>query len=155
MRYGDKEIVRIDKELIYEDDNFVLFKISEYIKAGSESTYIPVGNVRYLRIDEDVVFAEYYAKQDKLKLKRCNPKYNRGFKFHIYNISPIEIPLNTVAIYTPLYVCEYECEIDSVNIFETEITYGVNITCSNSKMGMCYMKENTIDNIVKQYNCSD
>lgn len=140
-------MIKMDKELIYEDDNFVLFKIGEYIRTGLKPTYIPVGNITYFSVDENTVFAEYYMKQDKIK--SFSPKYNRGFKFRVYNISPIDLPSNTITCYTPLYVCEYECEIDSIDIFGTEITYDVNITCSGSKIGKCNMKESTIDNIVK------
>ena len=76
------------------------------------------------------------------------PKYERGFKFYTHSIVPIEIPKNTITLYKPLSITEYECKIEQIDIFGMEITYKVNIISGSQSCGKCIMKESIIDNII-------
>lgn len=76
------------------------------------------------------------------------PKYERGFKFYIHSIMSMEIPKNTITLYTPLSITEYECEIEQIDIFGMEITYKVNVVNGTQSCGKCIMKESIIDKII-------
>lgn len=144
-------MLRINKEVIYEDDNFVLLKVSELLPLGGKCSYVPTRTVKTLSFDEHTAFVEYYTKQEKMKVyEPLIPKYERGFVFYINNISPIDIPNNTIMLYTPLRLCQYRCEIESINVYcDNEVSYQVKVITSNgNEIGKCTMKEKVIDNIV-------
>lgn len=84
--------------------------------------------------------------ENESRLKQ--PKYKRGFKFPIANISPINVPNNHIMLYIPLCITLYECEIDSIHIGYTENSYIVKILNSGCDIGKCEMKEKIIDKIV-------
>ena len=139
----------MNKEKIYEDNNFVLFKVTEVLRIGAKASYIPVGMIKNNAIDDEYAVVEYYTKEEKYK--KLKPKYERGFEFYMHNIMPIEIPENVIMVCTPLRVNEYICIITSIDDFGTEVKYTVDIISDNRKLGTCIMKESTIDNMLSIY----
>lgn len=88
--------------------------------------------------------------ENEQKLKQ--PKYKRGFRFSVVNISPIDIPSSHIMLYVPLYIVSYDCEVDCVNIgYFKENVYTVNIIKNGKSIGKGEMSETTIDKIIGSY----
>lgn len=139
----------MNKEKIYEDDNFALLKITEVLRLGARASYIPVGMIKSNKVDDEYAVVEYYTKQEKIK--KVEPKYERGFEFFIHNFSPVDIPRNVIMAYVPLRLATYKCKINMIDSFENEVSYRVDVTTTNNReLGSCIMKESTIDNIVNR-----
>ena len=64
----------IEKEVVYEENDFVVLKIRESIMANSDgkldTSYLPNGEIKVIHVQNNIIEVEYYIKQDKLNLDK-------------------------------------------------------------------------------------
>ena len=68
----------IEKEVVYEENDFVVLKIRESIMTNSDgklnTSYLPNGEIKVLQVQNNITEVEYYIKQKKLfydELNQC------------------------------------------------------------------------------------